>query len=128
MPNSLTPAPYGQQPSCCGKKWRGGRCEQSGARSFHTPVQKNIGFERTIRHLDGHEVVIANRGVSSHGQVLTLRGEGMPVHGVPSEYGDLHVTLKIVVPKQLTSEERAFAAQHFEPAKEAPPGKQPKPR
>ena len=97
--------------------------------SFAIPLRDAlIGFERTIRHLDGHEVVIANRGVSSHGQVLTLKGEGMPVHGVPSEYGDLHVTLKIVMPKQLTSEERAFAAQHFEPAKEAPPGKQPKPR
>ena len=76
----------------------------------------------------GHEVVIANKGVSSHGQVITLRGEGMPVHGVPSEYGDLRVTLKVVMPKQLTREEHDFAAQHFQPAEEAPPGKEPKAR
>lgn len=97
--------------------------------SFAIPLRDAlIGFERTIRHLDGHEVVIGNKGVSSHGQVLTLRGEGMPRHGVPSEYGNLHVTLKIVMPSQLTSEERAFASQHFEPAKDAPPGKERKAR
>ena len=75
-----------------------------------------LGFERSIRHLDGHSVTIRNGGVSTHGQVITLSGEGLPVHGVPSEYGALHVLLAIDMPKALSGEERAFVASHFEPS------------
>ena len=43
-------------------------------------------------------------------------GEGLPEHGVPSEYGALHVLLAIDMPKALSGEERAFVASHFEPS------------
>ena len=79
-----------------------------------------LGFERTIRHLDGHPVSVAHGGVATHGQVIVLRGEGMPVHGVPSEFGQLRVKLSIEMPKRVTAEERDFVASHFAPAPEAP--------
>ena len=66
-----------------------------------------------IRHLDGHAVTIANEGVSSPGQVLRIQGEGMPLHGVPSEFGNLNCELKIEMPKTLTAEERKFVTDHF---------------
>ena len=76
--------------------------------------QALLGFDRTIRHLDGHPVEIRASGVSWHGRVLTLPNEGMPVHGVPSEFGVLRVTLKIAMPEKLTADERTFVERHFE--------------
>ena len=89
-----------------------------------------LGFERTIRHFDGHPVVIRHgpNQVASHGQTLRLKGEGMPVHGVPSEFGDLHVTLAIAMPKAITQEERIFVERHFIPEKEERLGAEMKPR
>ena len=63
----------------------------------------------------GHPVTIRGAGISSHGQVLKLEGEGMPVHGVPSEFGSLHVTLSVEMPKALTDTERDFVRKSFEP-------------
>ena len=77
-----------------------------------------LGFEKSIRHLDGHPVSIRQGTISSHGQVLTLKDEGMPVHGVPSEFGKLHVRLVVVMPKRLTSDEKEFVGANFEPEKE----------
>ena len=41
-------------------------------------------------------------------QVLTLRDEGMPVHGVPSEFGSLRVELVFNLPSKLSAQEREF--------------------
>ena len=38
------------------------------------------------------------------GQTLRVRGKGMPIS--PGRFGDLLVTIRIVVPKHLTSRER----------------------
>ena len=46
----------------------------------------------------------------------------MPLHGTPSEFGELRVRLAIVMPDRLTPEERAFAQSHFEPRAERAPG------
>ena len=35
-----------------------------------------------------------------------LKGEGMPIHGVPSEFGDLHVKLTVKMPTELTPEQQ----------------------
>lgn len=74
-----------------------------------------LGFEHTVHHLDGHPVLIRNVGVSTHGQVLVLAGEGMPVHGVPSEYGSLKVKLVVAMPTALTAAEAQFVRTNFEP-------------
>ena len=54
--------------------------------------------------------------------MLTLKGEGMPRHGVPSEYGDLAVKLSIRMPSELTAAERAFVGSNFEPVQDRVPG------
>jgi DnaJ-class molecular chaperone len=84
-----------------------------------------LGFERTIRHLDGRDVVIRNDAISTHGQVLTIKGEGMPIHGVPSEFGVLRVTLAVEMPRELSPAERAFVESHFEPQESQGPGEIP---
>ena len=79
-----------------------------------TLMEALLGFERTIRHLDGHPVNIRHTGVASHGQIITLPNEGMPVHGVPSEFGVLRVELIVGLPPRITDEERQFVEGHFE--------------
>jgi len=78
--------------------------------------QALLGFERRIRHLDGHEVLIANAGISTPGMVITLPREGLPVHGEPSEFGELRVKLEVVFPKTISAAEREWIATHFDDA------------
>ena len=80
--------------------------------------QALLGFQKRIRHLDGHAVLVKNEAVSSHGQVLVLPGEGMPKHGTPSEFGDLRVELIIEFPSAITAAERQFVAKNFEPPRQ----------
>jgi DnaJ-class molecular chaperone len=83
--------------------------------TLQLPLKQALGgFRHEIRHLDDHVVVIQNDGVSHPGQVLTLPGEGLPLHNVPSEFGALRVTLRIAFPKALTAAERAFVAANFQ--------------
>ena len=61
-----------------------------------------LGFKKTINHLDGHEVVITQEAISKPNEVLKIKEEGMPVHNFPSQHGDLHVKLKLQMPRTLT--------------------------
>ena len=77
-----------------------------------------LGFERTIRHLDGHAVHISRSVISETGDVITLAGQGMPKLGTPSEHGLLHVVLHVSMPSALTAAERDFVSTNFEPPDE----------
>lgn len=70
-----------------------------------------LGFKRSVKHLDGHQVEISMNGVTPPGFVKTMRGEGMPHHGFPSEKGELYVEFTIKFPKQLTSKQQAAIAE-----------------
>ena len=64
------------------------------------------GFQLTLPHLDDHVVEIDTEGsVVDYGEVRTYRGEGMPIHGTPSEYGDLHVEFKVKFPNRFNAQE-----------------------
>ncbi len=45
------------------------------------------------------------------GQTFRLRGRGMPRLKQPNQYGDLYVRIKVLIPKDLTSEERKLFQQ-----------------
>jgi DnaJ homolog subfamily B member 11 len=64
-----------------------------------------LGFEKEIKHLDGHTVTVKKNSVAQPGDVIKVRGEGMPVHQ-SSERGDLYVKLNIVFPNQLTEKQK----------------------
>ena len=62
------------------------------------------GFTRTVNHLDGHVVTIKNEKdeIIQPDQWKIIKGEGMPKRGTPSEFGDLHVKCKVVLPRKLS--------------------------
>merc|ERR1719409_41084 len=47
------------------------------------------------------DVVVKRTGVTRPGQVIRIKGEGMPKHGTPSEFGDLTITFSIDFPKEV---------------------------
>lgn len=63
------------------------------------------GFSKTITHLDEHEVEIERDGITKPFETVVYEGEGMPVHEVPSQFGDLHVTFEVLFPKSLSDEQ-----------------------
>jgi DnaJ-class molecular chaperone len=67
------------------------------------------GFTKEIPHLDGHVVPIkvAPGNIIYPFQTMVINGEGMPLHEVPSQFGDLHVAFEVVFPRTLTEEQRA---------------------
>ena len=68
------------------------------------------GFEKRIKHLDGHEVVLSRQGVTRPGDVMILEGEGMAVYGEgrggtsTNGRGRLVVTVQVRFPEQLEKE------------------------
>jgi DnaJ-class molecular chaperone len=65
-----------------------------------------LGFHKRIPHLDGHIVDVRSDGVTSPGQVKTVRAEGMPLHNFSAERGDLHVRFTVMFPQKLSKEQR----------------------
>ena len=63
-----------------------------------------LGFETSFKHLDGHTVTIKRTGVTKPNQVVKIKGEGMPKHGTPSEFGDLSITFTVDFPQTIDPE------------------------
>ena len=57
-----------------------------------------LGFETSFKHLDGHTVTIKRTGVTKPNQAIRIKGEGMPKHGTPSEFGDLTIHFTVDFP------------------------------
>lgn len=58
------------------------------------------GFDISIKHLDGHEVNAKKTGITSHGDVVQLKKEGMPRRGSGGKsFGNLYVRFSIIFPK-----------------------------
>lgn len=69
-----------------------------------TLKQALLGFTVRLRHMDGHEVEVEMTGVTQFGYRKKIAGEGMPIHNVPSEKGDLYVTFEFELPPKLSEQ------------------------
>ena len=78
-----------------------------------------LGFETSFKHLDGHTVTIKRTGVTKPSQVIKIKGEGMPKHGTPSEFGDLTITFTVDFPAKVDA--GASLARAFRPTIILPP-------
>jgi len=73
-----------------------------------------LGFSKTITHMDGHTVEIKRTQITRPFYVKKIKGEGMPVHQFPSEFGDLLVKFIVKMPPSLTAEQKKFIEENFE--------------
>ena len=55
-----------------------------------------------MQHLDGRFVEVSRTEVTKPFQTIVLEEEGMPVHEVPSQFGDMHVTFEVQFPSSLS--------------------------
>ena len=65
-----------------------------------------VGFQRTITHLDGHEVVIRKDDVTYCSEVFVVAGEGMPRKAKGHAKGNLLITLLIAFPKKFSDNQK----------------------
>jgi DnaJ-class molecular chaperone len=49
-----------------------------------------LGFTKTVVHLDGHEVKLTANKVTKPMEIQKIKGEGMPFHNFPSQFGCVH--------------------------------------
>lgn len=75
-----------------------------------TPWEAALGAKIEIPLFDSQATVTVPPG-SQSGQKLRLRGKGLPKRGGANGHGDLIAELRIVVPKELSEEERALYEQ-----------------
>jgi len=66
------------------------------------------GFSKKVTHLDGREVTVEENGVTSPYDTKRIEGEGMPLHDVPSQKGDLYVKIKVNWPAKVSEAQKAF--------------------
>ena len=63
-----------------------------------------LGFSKTITHLDSHKFTVK----SEPGEIIqpdswkVIKGEGMPIRDIPSDFGNMHVRMKVNLPTTLT--------------------------
>ena len=78
-----------------------------------------LGGEVDVTTLFGRSLRLKVPPTTQNGQVLRLKGHGLPTVGKPDQTGDLYATLEVELPRDLTAEERA----HFEALKQLESGK-----
>jgi curved DNA-binding protein len=65
-----------------------------------------LGGEVRVPTPDGRQLLLRIPAETDSGQALRLRGQGMPQINQPDKRGDLYAEVKVVLPKQLTAEQR----------------------
>ncbi len=74
-----------------------------------SPAQASLGEELPVPTIDGVEAAVRVPAGSQHGQMVRLRGKGVP-HLGSSGRGDQLVYLDVAVPRTMTKEQRALYA------------------
>jgi len=69
-------------------------------------VDALAGFSKTIKHVDGHDVIIAPRQIIHCNSVVRINKEGMPKKDKPSIKGDLVVRFNIDFPHYLNEKQK----------------------
>jgi molecular chaperone DnaJ len=72
-----------------------------------SPAQASLGDELSVPTIDGAEVPLRVPGGAQHGQMVRVRGKGVP-HLGSSGRGDQLVYLDVAVPRTLSKEQRAL--------------------
>jgi chaperone protein DnaJ len=78
-------------------------------------VNALCGFEKVIKHLDGHEIIIKTKEgeIIKPGDIREVPGQGMPIHKTPYEYGSLFIKFNVIFPDKLSSKAIAKLKEHL---------------
>ena len=71
-----------------------------------------LGFSKTIKHMDGHDVEIKSDPLEiiQPFSWKILKDEGMPVRNSGGDFGELHVKLIVTFPTVLNAKQKELVA------------------
>jgi DnaJ-class molecular chaperone len=64
-----------------------------------------LGGEADVLSVDGKHLRLKVPAATQNGQVLRLKGHGMPAVGRPDDRGDLYATVDVRLPRSLSPEQ-----------------------
>ncbi len=67
-----------------------------------------LGGEMEVETLDRKKVKIKIPAGTQNGKVFRIKGKGMPKYNSSGSYGDLYLVTNVLIPKNLTSEEKTL--------------------
>ncbi len=67
-----------------------------------------LGGEMEVETLDHKKVKIKIPAGTQNGKVFRIKGKGMPKYNMSGSYGDLYLVTNILIPKNLTAEEKSL--------------------
>jgi DnaJ-class molecular chaperone len=78
-------------------------------------VNALCGFEKVIKHLDGHEILIKTKegDIIKPGEIREIPGQGMPIHKTPYEFGSLYIKFNVIFPEKLSSKAITKLKEHL---------------
>ena len=65
-----------------------------------------LGFRKSVKGLDGHNILLVRTGTTQPGYVQIVKGEGLPIYH-ESGNGDLFITYDIILPSSVTPKTRS---------------------
>ncbi|BFU18663.1 DnaJ family protein [Entamoeba histolytica HM-1:IMSS-B] len=65
-------------------------------------LESLTGFQRSIKHLDGNTITVAQQKITPHGTVITFENMGLPLTAHSNRYGNLYVTVNVMYPNSLS--------------------------
>ncbi len=71
-----------------------------------------VGFESTIKQVDGKDVRLSKPSVTHHGEVQRVKGQGMPKKS-GSGLGDMVVTWEVEFPKEVSEAQKTKLREVF---------------
>lgn len=70
-----------------------------------SPAEAALGCEKRIPTLDGSEKLVVPKGAQP-GDIVKIRGKGVPEAGRPDAFGDILVKIVVDIPKKLSGREK----------------------
>ena len=88
---------------------------------LHVDMQLSLqealcGFSRTLKSLEGKDIVISNKNVTQPGQEMRFPNRGMPISKTPGHHGSLIVHTKVSFPTFLTEDQKTQLRQVLGPS------------
>jgi DnaJ-class molecular chaperone len=77
-------------------------------------IDSLVGFTRIFQHVDGHDVTVVKDSVSYCSEVITVKGEGMPLKRNRNIRGDLLITVTIDFPGSFSEIQKTLIKQAFD--------------
>ncbi|ELP93396.1 chaperone protein DNAJ, putative [Entamoeba invadens IP1] len=65
-------------------------------------LESLVGFQKTLKHLDGSTVTVSQRKITPHGTVIRFDNMGLPLTNRSSKFGTLFVTINVMYPASLS--------------------------